>query len=537
MNAKSIHRGESTRTRISAVLLVVLTLIVMGRLCAAEFVQVDDPQTIANNPAFNPPQVAKIAEYWIKPEGSLYIPLTYSVWGALAFIARVAQPDEFGSFLNPWVFHTANVVLHCITTLIVFAILRAIVKNRSAAWVGAAIFAVHPVQVETVAWASGTKDLLCALFICAAVLALLRSRERNRGVILANVFTLAACFSKPTGIIAPAVLLIIDTLVCGTNWRRSLRTLWPTFVIAVAFAIVGVIVQPPLMTEVTPLWQRPLVALDALSFYVWKLLWPANLGIDYGRTPARIIASGAIWWTWIVPVALIAIVVAARNRLIIAGISLFILGVAPVLGLVPFTFQTISTVADHYMYPAMLGVALLVATATTTFEACLQKRCQEPFSGKRFLTPFFVGCVLMVFLLMRAFAAAGTWRNNSTLFANALDVNPRSAFSHTNWGVALAKHGDESAALDHFRQAVAVDPDYAFGHSNLGGFLRARGQYTGAAAEYRELLRVYRKQRNFDPALGVSLQQVIDQLEQLAARHTTQPTAQPATQPTTQEAR
>jgi len=99
-------------------------------------------RTIASRPGnnINPPTLAKIIEYWRKPEGNLYIPITYNVWGALAFLARVDQADESGSFLNPWVYHTANLLIHCATTLIVFAILRVLVSNcRRAALIGAAI--------------------------------------------------------------------------------------------------------------------------------------------------------------------------------------------------------------------------------------------------------------------------------------------------------------------------------------------------------------------------------------------------------------
>ena len=153
----------------AALILSVLVFASLGRLCMDEFVQWDDPQTIANNPAFNPPTILRIAAYWCKPAEALYTPLTYSVWGSLSYIAQVSQPDESGSTLNPWVFHFANVLIHLAATLFVFSILNRILRNNWAALFGATIFAVHPVQVEAVAWASGTKDLLCTLFIAASI--------------------------------------------------------------------------------------------------------------------------------------------------------------------------------------------------------------------------------------------------------------------------------------------------------------------------------------------------------------------------------
>jgi hypothetical protein len=310
---------------------------------------------------------------------------------------------------------------------------------------------------------------------------------------------LAACLSKPTGIIAPAMAVVLDVLLLRTPWRRSLATLSSWFAIAIVFAIVGAIVQPPVTTDTPPLWLRPLVALDALAFYIWKIIWPARLAIDYGRTPAQIIASGAIWWTWLLPIAVAVVaIVFRRNRMLLASLLLFVIGVAPVLGFVPFTFQTISTVADHYMYPSMLGVAVLVGMFASRGAAFRR-----------------IGLGLVVAMSARSFVAAGAWQNNDALFFNALNVNPRSAMSHTNWGVALAQRGDHHAALDHFAQAVAVDPDYAFGRLNLANLLRAQGRHAEAAREFRELLRLYRKQRNVDPHLIAGLERLIEQLEQL----------------------
>jgi hypothetical protein len=414
--------------------------------------------------------------------------------------------------LNPWVFHAANLAIHGLTALIVLAILRSTIRSDAVAWIGAAIFAIHPLHVEAVGLVSGTIDLLCGLFTCAAIWSLIRFRAtaRRHDFVAGTLCVLAACLSKPTGVVAPALAMVFDVTILCTPWRRSLVALSSWFGIAVLFVVIAAIVQPPRMIETTPLLARPFVAMDALGFYAMKIVWPARMGVDYGRTPARIIASGAIWWTWIVPTLFVIAAISTRRRSIIAAVLLIVVGVAPVLGLAPFTFQTISTVADHYMYLSMLGVALLVAAILSRSGAAR-----------------WVGLVIVVALSVRSFVAAGAWANDDALFANALNVNPHSAFAHTNWGVARALHGNERGALDHFRRAVELDPDYAFGHSNLAGLLRARGRYAEAAQEFRELLRVYRKQRNFDPQLGVGLQRMIDQLDKLAAQASTQPRTQP----------
>ena len=155
--------------------LVVLTAATLGRLCFAEFVTWDDELTIFNNPHLNPPG-EEIGWFWRNPWMELYVPVTYTVWGGLARLARLQTPDLSGATLNPWVFHTANVGVHLLSVLVVFAILRLLLRKvvagkraEWAAFAGAALFAIHPLQVETVAWASGMKDLLCGLFSLLAV--------------------------------------------------------------------------------------------------------------------------------------------------------------------------------------------------------------------------------------------------------------------------------------------------------------------------------------------------------------------------------
>src|SRR3954462_11575738 len=100
--------AKSLPTPIWSVILALLVLATMGRGCDHEFVEWDDPLTIARNPAFNPPDTHSILGYWSHPAEALYVPLTYSVWGGLAYIARVNEPDDFGLLLKPWIYHSAN---------------------------------------------------------------------------------------------------------------------------------------------------------------------------------------------------------------------------------------------------------------------------------------------------------------------------------------------------------------------------------------------------------------------------------------------
>jgi len=286
-------------------------------------------------------------------------------------------------------------------------------------------------------------------------------------------------------------------MILSTPLRRSLLTLLPAFVIAIVFAVVGKLVQPPVMAQLPPFWARPLMAMDAIAFYLMKVLWPSQLAIDYGRSPARVLAHGSFYTAWIVPAVATVLLIwlARRNRaMIIAGALLFVAGVAPVLGFVSFTFQAFSTVADHYLYLSMLGVGLIIATFAQTRAHLI------------------VGAVVILALSIKSFDTTTYWKDNDALFSHTLKLNPRSAMAHTNWAVALAHRQDDPAAIDHLRQATSIDNDYAFAHLNLAGLLLKQNDRAGAVREYTEVLRIYRSQRNYDAALGQRIQEMIDRL-------------------------
>jgi tetratricopeptide (TPR) repeat protein len=176
-----------------------------------------------------------------------------------------------------------------------------------------------------------------------------------------------------------------------------------------------------------------------------------------------------------------------------AGALLAGIGVAPVLGLVPFTFQAYSTVADHYLYPAMLGISLIVAT--------LLARANARWN-------LLAGAVVIV-LATLSFYTAGFWRNTQTLFTHTLEVNPRSFLAYTNRAVDHIRHDDFDTAYDDLRQAVEINPDYAFAHLDLAELLLKRNDTAGALAEFRQVFRVYSSQRNFDPKLASGSASVI----------------------------
>jgi tetratricopeptide (TPR) repeat protein len=219
----------------------------------------------------------------------------------------------------------------------------------------------------------------------------------------------------------------------------------------------------------TPLWTRPLIALDALSFYICKLLVPTDLALIYGRTPVEAVTQRWIYYTWLLP-AIAAIIVWQVRRpapWAAAAALVFVIALLPVLGFTRFMFQIHSTVADHYMYLPMLAVALVMAGLV------------DRFGGSAAFN--LAAAAMLILLAVMSVVQLGYWRDGVALFRRAVDVNPRSATARSNLGVALAGANQLDDALEHFRAAVAISPANRLAHTNLAQAYLFRGDLARAA--------------------------------------------------------
>ena len=465
-------------------LLVLAVCIVFGRAATHEFTWWDDRMTIGQNERFTPPTLDGLAFYWTNVEYGLYYPATNTLWWLLAFPAQLQVPDPQGVLLNPWIYHAANLGVHAIATLLAFSILRRLLRDERASLLGALVFALHPVQVEPVAWASGMKDLLCWCFVLGAIRLHLLQRDTSSRLAWIAMIALGglAMLSKPSAVVLPVALVLIDRIALDRTWRASIMSAIPLVVLAIGTAIIASIAQPAHQTTDVPIRLRPLIALDALAFYLWKLVWPIDLAIDYGRHPQHVLAQWWAWVTWIAPVTIALVLVALRKRLpllLLAGM-LFVLGVGPVLGFRKFLFQGYSTTADHYLYFSMLGVALAICVLLTRFRS-------------RGMT--IAMSMIIVLLAARSLLQVGVWRDDDTLFNATLRVNPRSAMAHNNLGYLYSARKLYPLAIMHFEQAIALRPQDGEYHRNLADSLAEMGEVE-RALHHNEIARQQHRARH-----------------------------------------
>ena len=465
-------------------ILVVATFAAFAPALTADFTSWDDYETVARNPLMLPPTARSLQAFWTRPHGHLYIPVTYTAWAATAQVAYEPASATTPPRLDPRFFHALNVLLHAAAACVAFLLLERLIRHRAAALGGAMLFALHPVQVESVAWVSGAKDVLCGLLSLVAVWLYVgfaqREAKKARRYVLATAAFVLAMLAKPTAMMLPLVVLVLDMFVLGRPVKTALRSIWPWLVLAIPCAVATKMFQPaPHAQEAAAaLWARPLIAADALAFYVYKLIWPASLAIDYGRTPRHVIDTHAIAWTWLAPLVL-AVAAGWLWRRRGAGAPAAALGVMiavllPVLGFAPFDFQTYSTVADHYMYLAMLGPALALAWV-------LARRRSVAIG-------VVTSCILLV-LGVRTFAQARHWRDSSALFAHALDVNPRSFAAHSSLAVLAMENGEAARALALAKQAVDLRADPAR-LTTYAEALRHIGRHDDAIAALRRSIEI-----------------------------------------------
>ncbi len=447
--------------------LVLACAAVFGETGRHGFVRWDDEINVYQNPYLNPVTPAHLAHFWLGTgmgEGAdtVYRPVVYTAYALIALGARTAPytTDSQLATLDARPFHAANLLLHALNVLLVFGLLRRLTRqDRTAAqdWAagaGALLFAVHPLQVESVAWVTGLTDLMGAFFSLLALWehVLWRDTGRRGHRALAALWFLLALGSNPSSVTLPLVALAVDHWLLGRAWRDGSEALAWWVPLAGAAVLITRHAEP--VTALAVAWAaRPLIAGDALAVGPAHLVWPASLALDYGRSPHAVLGGGWAWLMGLVPLALAALVWRSRRPWLKAAAAVYVLALLPSLGLIPFRFQAYSTVADRYSYFALLGPALALA-GTLAF---LPRRLPS-----RPLLALGTACAGGFLLLGLTSALQVTfWQNSFALFGHAVEVNPRSWVSHFNLGALLSDSGHAGEAAGEYRRVLGLRAAYS----------------------------------------------------------------------------
>ena len=416
---------------------------------------------------FSPGHIVNEGHYW---------PLTYTtfwlehkIWG-----------------LNPAGYHVVNVLLHIVNTLLLWRILARLAVPG--AWLVAAVFAVHPLHVESVAWVIERKDVLSALFYLTAILAWMRyeATRKGRHYLLALGLFAAGLLSKTVVVTLPLALLILRWWRRGRLNRSDLLHTVPFFVVGLVITLGDFAYYRPresFMSDLS-LIERPFLAARALWFYTTKLLWPDNLAVIYPHWDISA-ADPLAWGYLILAVAVPALLWRFRRQIgrgPLAGVLFFAVTLSPTLGFIDFGYMQFSYVADRFQYLAGIGVMAVVIGAAVWGARRLPERLRMAAVG----TP----AAVLVILSVLSWQHASLFRNDETLFRHIVSLNPRAHSAYNNLNKALLDQGRYDEALVSTRTALQHLPDDAKANFNHGLALQQSSRTTEAIEYYQRALEI-----------------------------------------------
>lgn len=458
--------SRRARACIFALALAAVTILVYRPAWNGGFLW-DDDYYITNNELLTAPD--GLRRIWFSLDSpSQYFPLVYTtfrferaLWG-----------------LNPTGYHWINLVLHVANALLVWAVLARL--KIPGAWLAGAIFALHPVQVESVAWITERKNVLMGFFFLLTLLtwiAFVDERTKRRWLFygLALILYLLALSAKTTACTLPAALFLI-------LWLEDHRISWKRIFEIVPFAVLGLAMgalaiwweryhqgtSRAIFTFLNPI-ERMLVGSRAVWFYLSKLIWPSKLTFIYPRWD--IASTHLLGYTWLLAGLIVCMVIYFLRRYLGRSIEVaaafFVATLSPVLGFIMLYTFRYTFVADHYQYLACIGPIALMSAGLVNLA--------DTFKKSRVVILTAALCVVTV-LATLAWRQAAMYGNIETLWRTTLARNPGCWMAHNNLGIVLFEKGQLDEAIAHYRRTLQMQPNFWDADYNLGSALLGKGE-------------------------------------------------------------
>jgi protein O-mannosyl-transferase len=487
--------------------LAVLTVLVFAPVVGNDFVTLDDPAYVTGNR-----QVRRglTAEGFVWAWGAEVA----ANWHPLTLLSHMLDCELYG--LDPGGHHLTSLLLHAANAVLLFAVWRRLTGAAARSAVVAALFAVHPLHVESVAWVAERKDVLSGFFFLltlAAWAGWVRRPTRSRYLLALLAFVLGL-LAKPMLVTLPLVLLLLDVWPLerlprgapAAEVRRALgrlvREKLPFFVAALAASVVTLFTQREAMFPLAalPPTQRVANALLAYAAYLGDTVWPQGLTVFYPLPPAQ-----PVWRVALAAALFATLTGAALARLrrapwLAVGWLWFAGMLLPVIGLLQVGSQGR---ADRYTYLPSIGLF-----AALVWEVCeLALRRKRPARGPGATRAALAGAALLAIasLAVAARAQVATWRDSLTLFQHALAVTERNLLAEMRVGTELGRRGDHAGAERHLRAAVRIAPGAPRPQAALGRWLHERGRPGEALPHLRQASRLRPRDARLHLRLGIVL--------------------------------
>lgn len=467
------------------IFLTVLTLSLYGRTLTYEFINFDDDAHVYENPDVRAGLTLQGLRWAFEIHGP-------SQWHPLAWLSHQLDWQLYGA--NPAGHHGTNVLLHWASVLLLFAAMNQLLRRPMSAAFIASLFAIHPLNLESVVWVSERRNVLCGVFWMATLISYARySRQLSlRRYSWVTLWLCLALMSKPLAVTLPCVLMLLDfwplhrwnkqpasrheqSGITGVNCSQQ-RLNWlileklPWLGLSAGASWLSYLCQAKIHV-VSDLASLPWIfrlenSCIAYGLYLRRIFWPMDLAAFYPH-PAWSVSDPqqALLIPSIISLAVLLLVTGwalwhARSRpALIIGWCWFLGTLVPMIGLVQVGRQQL---ADRYAYVSMIGLGLMFAAF--------------PWS-KRF-TKYVpsLGALLIVFWFAISSWQIGYWENSQRLFTRAIEVTEQNSWAHLNLGQAFQTAGEVSKSIEQYQLALTIDPQYALAHYNLGVAWHDRGR-------------------------------------------------------------
>jgi protein O-mannosyl-transferase len=549
---RDLQEPSRQRNWLWGLLLIALVFVAYARVFDAGFIW-DDESHLTQNPCIVGPLGLK--EVWTTAR-AVYYPLVLTTFWALHKVAG----------LTPWPYHLLNVLLQAGSAVLLWQVLRQL--SIRGAWLGASLWAVHPVMVQSVAWITELKNTQSGLFYLLSIFCFLKWQDQSRiprvkrtrsaeeilirdqrnphhrwfairathwrWFVLSLLFFILATLSKPSVVMLPVVLALSVWWRKGQIRCRTIAALVPFTLISAVASVWTIFEQKfhagAIGAEWAQTWpDRLIIAGRAIWFYLAKLVWPHPLIFIYPRWE---IDSSQLTAYLPLLAALTGLLVlwlvrGKWRRATFFAAAYYVVSLFPVLGFFNVFFFRYSFVSDHFQYLASIGPLALAGAAITTgcirlavaasvrrgaprsslsSDAAALRHPPRRAGSAVATTPLLGFCgVLLLSLVFLTWRQTAIYHDVVTLYTSTLTKNPGCWMAHYNLGIALNDRGKTDEAIAHYKQAIELRPSYAEAHYNLGRLLAQKGQLDDALSHYEKALEINPADAEAQNNLGVTL--------------------------------
>jgi tetratricopeptide (TPR) repeat protein len=469
------------RDRWAVIFLLAVVSVAFGQTLRNGFVNFDDDKYVCRNPHVTTGLTLGSAAWAFTADEA-------SNWHPVTWLSHQLDCQLFG--LSSSGHHLTSILLHAASAALLFLLLQRMTGEFWPSLLAAAMFAVHPLRVESVAWVAERKDVLSGLFFVLTLLAYVGYAKHpfsgRRYATVLGCFALGL-MAKPMLVTLPCVLLLLDVWPLGrfatkpVAWRRLLGEKAPLFALAAASCVVTLVVQHGAIAETAPValpW-RLANAVVAYVAYLRQFLWPMDLAVLYPH-PGDTLSAFQVGLAVLIFVVVFAAAWQLRRRCpwLLVGWLWYLVMLLPVIGVLQVGWQAR---ADRYTYLPQIGLCIAIAWGVKRLVGSQPERIR--------IASTVAACVLSLWIAVDR-RQVHSWHNSETLWNQALAYTSDNFIAHYNLGVALAGEGRTAEAESQYRKAVAVRPTYVPARFNLAVLLAHRGVWDEAIAEYYEVIRL-----------------------------------------------